>query len=132
MSIWIEALAANGAGPRPFEWRVGHRALVTEPGSEPLQSVGRGCRFACTRATSCAVRQGSTGMSVKPRLRAAPAMLVFLAVIVGLAVALTPSLAPATLPGKNGRISFARFVERTDSLEIFTAEPNGADVQRLT
>jgi Tol biopolymer transport system component len=71
-------------------------------------------------------------MAAKLRPHAVTATLVFLAVILGFAVALTPPLAPATFPGKNGRISFARFVERTDSLEIFTAEPNGADVQRLT
>jgi Tol biopolymer transport system component len=71
-------------------------------------------------------------MPAKLRLHAAPATAVFLAVIVALAVALAPTRAPATFPGSNGRISFNRFIERTESVEIFTAEPNGTDVQKLT
>ena len=71
-------------------------------------------------------------MPAKLRLHAAPATLVSLAVILVLAIALAPSLAPATFSGKNGRISFFRFVERPESVEIYTAEPNGADVQKLT
>jgi Tol biopolymer transport system component len=66
------------------------------------------------------------------RLRAALATAVLLAVILALAVALAPTRAPATFPGSNGRISFNRFIERTESVEIFTAEPNGTDVQKLT
>jgi TolB protein len=40
--------------------------------------------------------------------------------------------ASATFPGPNGRIAFNAFVEKTKSLEIFTATPKGGDVRRLT
>jgi Tol biopolymer transport system component len=42
----------------------------------------------------------------------------------------TPSL--ATFGGEDGRISFGRFVPKTKSFEIFTARPDGSDVQKLT
>jgi Tol biopolymer transport system component len=71
-------------------------------------------------------------MPAKLRLHAGPVTFASLAVILSLVVALTPSLAPATFPGTNGRISFDRFVERTESVEIFTAKPDGTDVQKLT
>jgi Tol biopolymer transport system component len=38
----------------------------------------------------------------------------------------------ATFGGSNGRISFFRFVEETNSGEIFSAAPDGTDVQQLT
>jgi Tol biopolymer transport system component len=40
--------------------------------------------------------------------------------------------ASATFPGPDGRISFARFVPKTESFEIFTARPDGSDAQQLT
>jgi Tol biopolymer transport system component len=42
----------------------------------------------------------------------------------------TPSF--GTFSGTNGRISFSAFVERTRSVEIFTAKPDGSDVRRVT
>lgn len=42
----------------------------------------------------------------------------------------TPS--SATFPGMDGRISFFRFIERTDSVEIFTSRPDGGDLKKLT
>jgi Tol biopolymer transport system component len=71
-------------------------------------------------------------MPAKLRLHAAPATLVFLLLILALAVALTPSLARATFPGKSGRIAFNAFIERTESIAIYTAKPNGGDVRKLT
>ena len=47
-------------------------------------------------------------------------------------MALGAQMAAATFPGQDGRISFAREVPKTDSVEIFTARPDGTDVQRLT
>jgi Tol biopolymer transport system component len=38
----------------------------------------------------------------------------------------------ATFPGTDGRIAFNGFVESMDSIEIFTARPNGDDVQQVT
>jgi Tol biopolymer transport system component len=38
----------------------------------------------------------------------------------------------ATFSGRNGRISFGRFVERTQGVEIFSARPNGRDLKKLT
>jgi TolB protein len=55
--------------------------------------------------------------------------LLILAVAI-IAVAAAP--ASATFPGADGRIAFNAFVERTESIEIFTARPNGGDVRRLT
>jgi Tol biopolymer transport system component len=40
--------------------------------------------------------------------------------------------AHATFPGKNGRISFARFVPATNGYEIFTIRADGTDEQQLT
>ena len=40
--------------------------------------------------------------------------------------------AAATFTGSAGRIAFARFVEATDSLEIFTARPDGSGVTQIT
>jgi len=58
------------------------------------------------------------------------------AIVIGVAVAgvvaLGASPASATFPGPDGRIAFDAFVEETESLEIFTANPNGGDVQQLT
>jgi Tol biopolymer transport system component len=45
---------------------------------------------------------------------------------------LAPPLAGATFAGDNGRISFNAFSEVTGGVEIFTARPNGSDVQLLT
>ena len=50
----------------------------------------------------------------------------------GLAIALGAPSASATFPGTNGRIAFNAFIERTESVEIFTATPDGGDVQQLT
>lgn len=47
-----------------------------------------------------------------------------------IAFAAAPSL--GTFGGANGRVSFSAFVERTKSVEIFTANPDGSDVQRVT
>jgi TolB protein len=58
------------------------------------------------------------------------------AIVIGLAatcvMALGAATASATFPGSNGRIAFEAFIEETESLEIFTARPNGDDVQQLT
>jgi Tol biopolymer transport system component len=56
--------------------------------------------------------------------------------VIGLAatgvMALGATTASATFPGSNGRIAFNAFIERTQSIEIFTAKPKGGDVQKLT
>jgi TolB protein len=61
------------------------------------------------------------------RFRVLPALVLAAAII---AVGAAP--ASATFPGPNGRIAFNAFVEKTKSLEIFTATPKGGDVRRLT
>jgi TolB protein len=61
------------------------------------------------------------------RSRVLPALVLAVAII---AVGAAP--ASATFPGPNGRIAFNAFVEKTKSVEIFTATPNGGDVRRLT
>jgi TolB protein len=61
------------------------------------------------------------------RFRVLPALVLAIAII---AVGAAPT--SATFPGPNGRIAFNAFVEKTKSLEIFTATPKGGDVQRLT
>jgi Tol biopolymer transport system component len=61
------------------------------------------------------------------RFRVLSALVLAIAII---AVGAAP--ASATFPGPNGRITFNAFVEKTKSLEIFTATPKGGDVQRLT
>jgi Tol biopolymer transport system component len=38
----------------------------------------------------------------------------------------------ATFSGRNGRITFSRFVEKTNSVEIFSSRPNGRDLTKLT
>ena len=48
------------------------------------------------------------------------------------AIVLGAQMASATFPGTEGRIAFQAFVEKTESVEIFTAKPNGSDVQKLT
>src|SRR5215211_2614556 len=53
------------------------------------------------------------------------------AIVAGVA-ALGASPASATFPGPDGRIAFDAFVEETESLEIYTARPNGGDVQQLS
>ena len=57
-------------------------------------------------------------------------------IVIGVAaagvMALGAQMASATFPGQDGRISFARVVPKTDSIEIFTARPDGSDAQRLT
>jgi Tol biopolymer transport system component len=58
------------------------------------------------------------------------------AIVIGVAVAgvmaLGAQTAAATFPGTDGRISFARFVPKTEHYEIFTARPDGSDAQQLT
>jgi Tol biopolymer transport system component len=61
------------------------------------------------------------------RFRLLPALVLAIAII---AVGAAP--ASATFPGPNGRLTFNAFVEKTKSLEIFTATPKGGDVRRLT
>src|SRR5438270_6730498 len=43
---------------------------------------------------------------------------------------LLPSVARAALPGRNGRIAFVR--DRNDHADIFTVEPSGRGLRRLT
>lgn len=52
----------------------------------------------------------------------------FSLLVTGLVAA--PSL--GTFTGENRRISFSRFIEKTRSVEIFTADADGGDIQRLT
>ena len=58
------------------------------------------------------------------------------AIVIGVAaagvMALGAQTASATFPGTDGRIAFNGFVEGTDSIEIFTARPNGEDIQQVT
>ena len=58
------------------------------------------------------------------------------AIVIGVAaagvMALGAASASATFPGTDGLISFARFVPKTESFEIFTARPDGSDAQQLT
>jgi Tol biopolymer transport system component len=58
------------------------------------------------------------------------------AIVIGAAgvaiMAVWASPTSATFPGPDGRISFSRFVPRTESFEIFTARPDGSDAQQLT
>jgi Tol biopolymer transport system component len=73
-------------------------------------------------------------MPAKPRLHAVPATLVSLAVILGLAVALFATSAPASFGGKNGRIAFASTPTLTaeGKFEIYTMRADGSDTRRLT
>jgi Tol biopolymer transport system component len=48
------------------------------------------------------------------------------------AVAVLVPQSPATFPGPDGLISFARFAPKQDRTEIFTARPDGSDVRQLT
>jgi Tol biopolymer transport system component len=58
------------------------------------------------------------------------------AIVIGVAaagvMALGAQTASATFPGTDGRIAFNGFVEETESIEIYTARPNGEDVQQVT
>jgi Tol biopolymer transport system component len=58
------------------------------------------------------------------------------AIVIGVAAAGVMALgappASATFPGTDGRIAFNAFIEETESVEIYTALPNGGDVQQLT
>jgi TolB protein len=58
------------------------------------------------------------------------------AIVIGVAAAGVMALgappASATFPGPDGRIAFNAFIEETESVEIYTALPNGGDVQQLT
>jgi TolB protein len=40
--------------------------------------------------------------------------------------------AQATFPGQDGRISFSRFVKSSQSVQIFTANPDGTDLRQIT
>jgi Tol biopolymer transport system component len=57
---------------------------------------------------------------------------IVLAVTAAGVMALGAPSASATFPGPDGRISFARFVPKTEDFEIFTARPDGSDAQQLT
>jgi TolB protein len=52
--------------------------------------------------------------------------------VVGAGVVALVAPSSATFPGQDGLISFARLVPKTDNFEIFTARPDGTDVQQLT
>jgi Tol biopolymer transport system component len=73
-------------------------------------------------------------MSAKLRLHATPAMLVLLALTLGLVVALAAPRAPATFGGKNGRIAFVSTPTLADEgkFEIYTMRGNGSEARRLT
>jgi Tol biopolymer transport system component len=73
-------------------------------------------------------------MSAKLRLHTTPAMLVLLALTLGLMVALVAPPAPATFGGKNGRIAFVSTPRLTDEgkFEIYTMRADGSDARRLT
>src|SRR3954453_7211491 len=73
-------------------------------------------------------------MSARLRLHATPALLVLLAVTLGLAVALAAPRAPASFGGKNGRIAFASTptLAAEGKFEIYTMTADGSDTRRLT
>jgi dipeptidyl aminopeptidase/acylaminoacyl peptidase len=62
---------------------------------------------------------------MRARLLSSLALLVAVAAV----IAATSS---ATFGGSNGRISFARYVPETNSLEIFSASSTGSDIAQLT
>jgi Tol biopolymer transport system component len=71
------------------------------------------------------------GLRYRPRIRhRSRCALPFILAAAVIAFAAAP--ASATFPGKNGRISYFAFVEKTKSAEIFTASRNGGNVQKLT
>jgi TolB protein len=49
-----------------------------------------------------------------------------------LVFAIVASAAHATFPGQNGRISFTRYLPKSDSSQIFTANPDGSDLKQIT
>src|SRR4051794_21286806 len=73
-------------------------------------------------------------MSARLRLHATPALLVLLALTLGLVVALAAPRAPATFGGKNGRIAFAGTptLAGEGKFEIYTMTADGSDARRLT
>jgi Tol biopolymer transport system component len=72
-------------------------------------------------------------MSAKLRLHAIPATLAFLALTLGLAVALLAPGATATFGGKNGRIAFVSTpLADEGKFEIYTMRAIGGDARRLT
>src|SRR4051794_39341574 len=73
-------------------------------------------------------------MSARLHLHATPAVLVLLALTLGLVVALAAPRAPATFRGKNGRIAFTSTPDFRDEakFEIYTMKANGSDARRLT
>jgi TolB protein len=68
--------------------------------------------------------------SSDPRPTRSRALRLFILAAVTITVVEAP--ASATFPGRNGRIAFNAFIERTESLAIYTAKPNGGDVRKLT
>lgn len=56
--------------------------------------------------------------------------LIALTVIAALTAAAAPAY--ATFPGKNGRIAFGRYDPNIGDFDLYTANPDGSDVQQLT
>ena len=48
------------------------------------------------------------------------------------ALGLVAATAQATFPGQNGRISFSRFLPKSQTVQIFTANPDGSDLRQIT
>jgi Tol biopolymer transport system component len=78
---------------------------------------------------------GQAAASLRPPTEGKDDMGKRIAIVLGAAagvIALGAQMASATFPGTDGRIAFSAFVEETESIEIYSANPNGGDVQQLT
>jgi Tol biopolymer transport system component len=54
------------------------------------------------------------------------------AIVFAIAAVLSPSVAAAAFPGKNGRIAYVGLPAGETNLDIFTVRPNGSGLQQLT
>jgi len=70
---------------------------------------------------------------VEARTQARRLGVIFTACLIGVMAPPAHASSPATSPGRNGRIAFARYVQQKKFLSaIFTANPDGSHVQQLT
>ena len=123
---WLDRMLP-GSGRRGGTEHHDHPGLADEASSRA------GSRLATATVRTRARRApGRAALGIVRSMGRMPRRHMVVAVISLLVLGLAAAAAQATFPGQNGRISFSRYLQKSNSTQIFTANPDGSDLKQIT